>query len=72
MSNVFYSNGTRMRFEDKLKCSKCQAAMRKIGVKFENLEVVEVHKCLACGKRRTRKAKDLAIKSSPILEERDV
>ena len=24
MSNVFYSNGTRMRFEDKLKCSKCQ------------------------------------------------
>ena len=56
MSNVFYSNGTRMRFEDKLKCSKCQAAMRKIGVKFENLEVVEVHKCLACGKRRTREA----------------
>ena len=72
MSNVFYSNGTRMRFEDKLKCSKCQVAMRKIGVKFENLVVVEVHKCMACGKRRTRKPKDLAIRSSPILEERDV
>ena len=69
MSSMFYSNGRRMRFEDKLKCSKCQVAMRKIGVKFENLEVVEVHKCMACGKRKTKIAKDLAIRSSPILEE---
>ena len=43
----------------------------KIGVKFENLKV-EVHKCMACGKRRTKVAKDLAIRSSPILEEKDV
>ena len=71
MSSMFYSNGTRMRFEDKLKCTKCQVAMKKIGVRFKNLKAREVHKCMACGKRRTREAKDLAIRSSPILEERD-
>ena len=46
--------------------------MRKIGVKFENLELVEVHKCIGCGKRKTRLTNDLAIRSSPILEEKDV
>ncbi len=68
MSSMQNSGGTIVRFQDKMKCTKCQVAMRKIGVKFKHLDVVEVHRCQVCGKRKTRKAKDLAIRSSPILE----
>ena len=51
-------------------CERCKVALKRIELK--GLYQVEVHKCMACGNRRTRKAKDLAIRSSPILEEKDV
>jgi endogenous inhibitor of DNA gyrase (YacG/DUF329 family) len=59
MSNVLYSNRTRMKFEEKLKCTKCQVAMKKIGVRFKNLKAREVHKCPTCGKRKTKEEENV-------------
>jgi NAD-dependent SIR2 family protein deacetylase len=48
-----------MKFEEKLKCTKCQVAMKKIGVRFKNLKAREVHKCPTCGKRKTKEEENV-------------
>tara|TARA_A100001391_G_scaffold201045_1_gene187085 strand:- start:340 stop:543 length:204 start_codon:yes stop_codon:yes gene_type:complete len=58
------SRSTIVRFEDKLKCPKCQVAMKKIGVKYEKSKAREVHKCPSCGKTKYKEEKDEGSKNN--------